>query len=65
MINKDFKKIAEIIKQERMNINESGLSESIVYYSNKSIYALIVQLSDYFKSIDPNFNEIKFKEACV
>jgi len=66
MLNKkDFIKVTEILRQERINNEQSGLNESIVYYSNKSLYALIIEFIKWFKSKNSNFNEEKFKEAIL
>ena len=55
LTKKHFNKIAEIIKTHHNS----------AYGYNVVTKKFIDDLSNYFKSDNPNFNENKFKEACL
>ena len=53
---KDFKKIAEIIANNKASNFSNPLSQKI---------DLIDTLSNYFKTINENFDQDKFSSACL
>jgi len=57
MIKKDFIKIAEILSKVGYCINNNA--------KMINLNELVFELCEYFKSENPNFNQIKFKEACL
>jgi len=56
MTKKHFKKIAEIIANNKAVNFNNPLSQKI---------NLINKLADYFKSINENFDQDKFSSACL
>ena len=62
MIKKDFVAIAKIIK-DNIDVefdSDFGDCGKILDLDNT-----IYDLCEYFKSVNPKFNEVKFKEACL
>ena len=58
-----FKTIADIIKKRSLYIvNEVNTTEKINRVDLKS---LVTDLSNYFKTQNPLFNENQFKKACL
>lgn len=59
LTKKHFDKIAEILNK---NLRTEALGK--VDYTGFEM-GLIQELTDYFKTENPNFNTAKFKEACL
>lgn len=62
LTKKHFKEIAGIIsdsiEREGYSMTENGKKETMSYLIAKD-------LSNYFKTLNPQFDEVKFKEACL
>lgn len=53
LTKKHFKEIANILNKNRYNSDGEFRGE------------LLQDLSNYFKTLNPKFDEVKFKEACL
>lgn len=59
LTKKHFKAIAEILKIEKRAVSSYGAG------ARERNIEIINDLSDYFKTLNSDFDEVKFKEACL
>jgi hypothetical protein len=62
LTKKHFKEIAEILKEARSFPIEIRETDKPII---NNIDLIINKFSDYFKTLNPLFDETKFKEACL
>lgn len=62
MTKKDFKAIAEILKNSRYKVMSKEKLETI---NTIDLTGLLEDLSIYFENVNPNFDKEKFLTACL
>jgi hypothetical protein len=62
LTKKQFKAIAEILNKEQQKV---FLFDGMQAGRNAAIGSIVKELSQYFKTQNPQFDEAKFKEACL